>query len=196
VFTSANGVTMLLERLRHVGLDLRALGPVKLAAIGPKTAEALRQHGLEPDLVPSRYQSEDLAAVLVPAIAPGQRVLLARADRGRDVLRQELGSRCDVEQIAVYSQVDAVELDDDVLDHLRRGEIDYITLTSANIAKSLLGRLDETCLARIQTGRTRLVTISPVTSAEVKSRGLPVAAEASEATLNGVLAALAQDVAS
>ena len=44
--------------------DLRALGSVRLAAIGPKTADALRAYHLHPNLVPARYQSEDLAAAL------------------------------------------------------------------------------------------------------------------------------------
>ncbi len=167
-----------------------ALGGVRLAAIGPKTAEALRQHHLEPDLVPARYQSEDLAAALREHVRPGERVLLARADRGRELLREELAAVCMVEQIAVYSQVDAVDLDEEVLDHLRRGEIDYVTLTSANIARSLLGRLDATCRARIEAGEVRLVSISPVTSAEVGRLGLPIAAEAAEATAEGLVDAM------
>jgi uroporphyrinogen III methyltransferase/synthase len=190
VFTSANGVQMFLSRLRHVGLDLRALGSLKIAAIGPKTAEELRARGLAPDLVPPRFQSEHLAEALTAAVAPGQRVLLARADRGRDLLREELSRRAEVEQVAVYGQVDAVAIDAEILDRLRRGEIDYITLTSANIARSLLERLDEACLSRIREGQTRLVTISPVTSAAVTARGLPVAAEAAEATIDGILTAL------
>ena len=190
VFTSANGVHALLGRLPVLGRDLRALGATKLAAIGPKTAEALRSYHLEPDLVPERYQSEDLAAALKQAIAPGDRVLLARADRGRELLREELAGHCEVEQVAVYSQVDAVELDDSVLDQLRRGEVDYITLTSANITRSLLSRLDETSLAHIREGRMKLVTISPVTSAEVRLRQLPVALEAKTATMEGILEAL------
>jgi uroporphyrinogen III methyltransferase/synthase len=190
VFTSANGVQAFVGRLRAIGLDLRALGGVRLAAIGPKSAEALRACYLEPDLVPPRFQSEDLAAALRPQLQPGQRVLLARADRGRELLREELASVCDVEQIAVYSQVDAVELNEDVLGHLRRGEIDFVTLTSANIARSLLSRLDATCRSRIEVGEVRLVTISSVTSAEVLRLGLPIAAEAHEATAEGLVAAL------
>jgi len=190
VFTSANGVHAFIDRLPTLGLDLRALGGVHIAAIGPKTAEALHSFHLEPDLVPSRFQSEDLAAELRQRIHPGQRVLLARADRGRELLREELAAVCEVEQIAVYSQVDAVELDEEILDHLRRGEIDYITLTSTNISRSLLGRLDATSRARIEAGDVRLVTISPVTSAEVRQLGLPVAAEATEATAEGLVAAM------
>jgi uroporphyrinogen III methyltransferase / synthase len=190
VFTSANGVLAFIARLRTLGLDLRALGGVQLAAIGPKTADTLRLHHLEPDLVPARFQSEDLAAALRERVAAADRVLLARADRGRDVLREELQSVCEVEQIAVYSQVDALHLEEDVLDHLRRGEIDYVTLTSANVARSLLARLDATCRTRILAGEVRLVSISSVTSAEVRLQGLPIAAEAREATAEGLVEAM------
>lgn len=190
VFTSANGVLAFVARLRTLGLDLRALGGVQLAAIGPKTADTLRLHHLEPDLVPARFQSEDLAAALRERVGPTDRVLLARADRGRDLLRDELAPLCEVEQIAVYSQVDALHLEETVLDHLRRGEIDYVTLTSANIARSLLNRLDATCRARITAGEVRLISISPVTSAEVRQLGLPIAAEAREATAEGLVEAM------
>jgi uroporphyrinogen III methyltransferase/synthase len=190
VFTSANGVTAFVERLRALGLDLRALGGVRLAAIGPKTAEALRTVHLQPDLVPPRFQSEDLAEALRQHVRPGDRVLLARADRGRELLRQELAQVCEVEQVAVYSQVDAAALQASTLDHLRRGEIDFVTLTSANIARVFIERLDSTCRARIESGEVQLVTISPVTSEEVMRLGLPVAAEANEATAEGVVQAM------
>jgi uroporphyrinogen III methyltransferase/synthase len=189
VFTSANGVHALVGRLRETGRDLRALGPVRLAVIGPATAEALRQYHLEPDLVPTEYRSESLAAALQEKVR-GQRVLLARADRGREVLRQELAAVAHVEQVAVYSQVDAVDSGAEALECLRRGEIDYVTLTSANIARALLRTLDEHCRARIQANELRLVSISPVTSEAVREQGLPVAAEATEFTAAGVIAAL------
>ena len=61
VFTSANGVHALLRRLEALGRDLRDLGGVKLAAIGPKTAEALREYRLRADVVPeATYSSEGL----------------------------------------------------------------------------------------------------------------------------------------
>ncbi len=190
VFTSANGVEAFLNRLPRTGRDLRAIGSVKLAAIGPRTAEALAAYRLRADLVPSTFQSEHLAAALLEKIQPGERVLLARANRGRELLREELSRRCEVEQIAVYNQVDAIDQENPALDLLRRGELDFITLTSSNVARALLGALDETSLRRIQLGQVRLVTISPVTSAEVRSLGFPVAAEATDATAGALVDAL------
>ena len=179
-----------LGRLKHQGLDLRALGHLRLAGIGPKTAEALRQYHLEPDVIPVRFQSEDLAAAIKEHIRPGERVLLARADRGRELLLQQLAEVCEVEQIAVYAQVDAVEPTSRVLDSLRRGEINAVTLTSSNIARALIGQLDAPSRARLESGEVALVSISPVTSADVRRLGLPIAKEAKEATAAGVVEAL------
>jgi uroporphyrinogen III methyltransferase/synthase len=191
VFTSANGVQSFLGRLRETGRDLRALAHVKLAAIGPGTAEALRAFHLNADLVPSEYRSESLAAALAQ-LAAGQRILLARADRGRDVLRVELAKVAHVDQVTVYRQTDAVPPDGVVHDALRRGEIDFVTLTSANVARSVLGTLDEVGRARAHAGELRLVTISPVTTAAVSELGYPVAAEARDYTTDGLLDALVE----
>jgi uroporphyrinogen III methyltransferase/synthase len=189
VFTSANGVHTFLERLRLRGRDLRALGGLRLAAIGPSTADALRGYYLEPDVVPTEFYSEGLVAALRERVT-GQAVLLARADRGREVLREELAKVARVEQIAVYSQKDAVDAGAPALDSFRRGEIDYVTLTSANIARALLGELDAVCRSRVESGQVKLVSISPVTSAAVRELALPVAAEATEYTVAGLLDAL------
>jgi uroporphyrinogen III methyltransferase/synthase len=189
VFTSTNGVHALIRRLRQTVRDLRALGSIKLAVIGPSTAAALRGYFLEPDFMPATYNSETLAAGLIERAA-GRRVLLARADRGRDVLRQELARVATVDQVAVYSQVDRVDADPAVLDALRRGDVRYVTLTSSNIARSLAHIADDPIGARIRSGAVKLVTISGVTSEDVRALGWPVAAEAKEATTEGVVAAL------
>lgn len=189
VFTSSNGVHALMKRMQTIGFDSRLLGNVKIAVIGPSTADTLRKYYLNPDLMPAEYCSESLAAALGP-LAVGARVLLARADRGRDLLREELAKVCSVDQIAVYAQVDAIAEDAGAFDLVRRGEIDFVTLTSSNIARSFLSRLDETCRARIQAGIVQLVSISPVTSAAIEAMGMPVAAEAKVYTSAGVVAAL------
>jgi uroporphyrinogen III methyltransferase/synthase len=189
VFTSANGVDALIRRLLQTGRDLRALGGLRLAVIGPATADALRRYHLEPDLVPAVYVSEALASALKDHVA-GQRVLLARADRGREVLREQLAQVSEVEQVTVYCQLDAIEPDAEALQSLRRGEIDYVTLTSSNIARSLLRALDEESLRLIRSGGVQLVSISPVTSTAIRELGLPVAIEAREFTAEGVVQAL------
>src|SRR5207253_2529281 len=91
----------------------------------------------------------------------------------------------------VYSQRDATLTGSEpALQMLSRGEIDFVTLTSSNIARALIGALDEAARGHIAAGKTALICISPRTSAAVRELGLRVAAEASEYTTAGVLAAL------
>jgi uroporphyrinogen III methyltransferase/synthase len=194
VFTSVNGVHAFLKRLRQTGHDLRALGNLRLAAIGPSTAAALGEYYLEADLVPPEFRSESLAAALKERVV-GQRILLARADRGRELLRQDLGAVAAVDQVAVYSQVDVVDFDSTLLESLRHGEVDWVTLTSSNIARAFLSALDPATRAWVEAGEVKLASISPVTSAAIREMGLPVAAEASEYTSAGLVKALLAKVA-
>ena len=191
VFTSANGVDAVLRRLEDRGRDLRDLGRIKLAAIGPKTAAALRNYRLRADVVPAAtYSSEGLADALRPHVN-GQRVLLARANRGREFLRDELAkTAARIEQVCVYDQVDVVHPSTIVLDSLRRGEINFIPLPSSSIARGILGIFDETIRGRVERGEIRLVAISPETGKAIRELGYPVAAVADEFTEDGLIAAI------
>lgn len=188
VFTSVNGVRAFLNRFRLRGKDMRALAGLKLAAIGPATADALREFHLEADLVPSAYNSEGLVEALRPRVV-GLRVLLARADRGLELLRDELSRVASVEQIAVYRQVDERPTGP-ALTLLHTGAIDLVSCTSSNIAGGLAMVLGEEGRKHIEAGRTKLVSISPRTTAAARACGLTVAAEATDYTTEGVLEAM------
>jgi uroporphyrinogen III methyltransferase/synthase len=192
VFTSANGVHAFIRRIKTLGSDLRVLGAAKLAAIGPKTADALREYHLNPDVVPaSEFNSEGLAAALT-ASAGRQRILLARANRGRDLLQKDLSRIATVEQVTVYDQVDPASPDPAVIDALRRGEIRYVTLSSSRIAQNLLGAFDDTIRGRVERGEVKLVAISPETGKAVRALGYPVAAEAKTFTTDGLIEAVVE----
>jgi uroporphyrinogen III methyltransferase / synthase len=192
VFTSGNGVRHFLDRLGALGRDLRALGPLKLAAIGPATAEALADYRLRADLVPESFRSEALAEALAPRVT-GLRVLLARADRGRTILRDELEKVARVEQIAVYRNADADALPAAVLERIAEGSVDWITLTSSAITERLHALLPEESRRRV--GREiRLASLSPVTTATADRLGWPVAAEAGTYTWDGLVDAIVRRV--
>lgn len=193
VFTSGNGVRYFLDRLAARGRDLRALGRLKLAAIGPATAEALARVRLRADLVPDSFRSEALAAALAEHAAGG-RILLARADRGRAVLKDELERVAHVEQVPVYSNADAEALPHDVAGRLAEGSVDWITLTSSAITERLHALLPGPSHALI--GRSvRLASISPVTTATARKLGWTVAAEARAYTWDGLVQAIVDRVA-
>ncbi|MDE2507519.1 MAG: uroporphyrinogen-III C-methyltransferase [Planctomycetota bacterium] len=189
VFTSANGVRAALDRLNAIGLDLRTLGRTKIAAIGPATVEALRSYRLNADIVPpDSYRSEGLADALLERVRGG-RVLLARADRGRDVLRERLSLVAHVDQVAAYRNVDAATIPDAVVKALRAGKVDWITLTSSASARRLFDLVPDDVRPRLGTS-TKLATISPVTSATVAELGGHVAAEARTHTAPGLIEAV------
>ncbi len=184
VFSSANGVRALLDRLCTQRGDLRRLGAVKIAAIGPGTAEALERYHLRPDVLPEQFRAESLADALRSA-APGRRFLLARASRGRQVLPEQLSAAGgQVEQIVVYSSSDVPSPDPEVAALLSAGRVDWVTVTSSSIARALAAMFG-TAL-----GKSRLASISPVTSDVLRQLGYPPAAEASQYTMEGLVAAI------
>jgi uroporphyrinogen III methyltransferase/synthase len=189
VFTSVNGVRALLDRLWSIGGDSRRLTHIKLAAIGEATADALREFHLRPDIVPDSYRAEALAEALLPHVV-GKRVLWARASRGRDVLPTELrAAGATVDELVVYQNVDIEHWDADLVALLERGEVDWICLSSPSIARNLRRLLSPAALAHVGT-RIKLASISPVTSAAAREVGLPIAAEATTFTWEGLFDAI------
>jgi uroporphyrinogen III methyltransferase / synthase len=184
VFSSANGVRYLLDRLLARGADLRRLADIQLAVIGPGTAEELRRYHLKADLVPDEYRAESLAAALAPD-ARGQRFLLARASRGREVLAEELlAAGGIVEQVVVYSSRDVEPADPEVSAALAAGRIDWITVTSSAIARSLANLFGD------DLHKSKLASISPITSATLRELGHKPDAEARDFTMEGVVDAI------
>jgi uroporphyrinogen III methyltransferase/synthase len=192
VFTSANGVRFFFQRLVDRGRDVRALGHLHLAAIGTTTAEALAQFHLRADLVPDSYRSEALVEALGRQ-ASGQRILLARADRGRTLLKDELEHLANVHQVAVYHNADVERLPESVTARILDGSIDWITLTSSAIASRLHALLPEAARRHIGTN-VRIASLSPVTSETAAHLGWDVAVQAAEYTWEGLVRALTERV--
>lgn len=184
VFSSGNGVRSFLDRLFVQGHDLRVLGRSRLAAIGPGTAGELERYRLRADLQPAEFRAESLADALAP-FASGGRFLLIRASRGRDVLPQRLtAAGGQVEQVVAYSSRDVAHADPEILQRLRAGEIDWVTVTSSAIARSLVTMFRDDLL------RCRLASISPLTSATLRELGFEPSVEATQYTIPGLIAAL------
>jgi len=184
VFSSANGVRCLWERLLERKPDLRRFP--RLAAIGPGTADELARYGRQADLVPEQFRAESLAEALASEAA-GKRFLLARASRGREVLAEQLtAAGAVVEQVVVYTSTDVTETDPQTAALLRAGKIDWITVTSSAIARSLARLFGD------DLRRAKLASISPLTSSVLRELGYRPAAEAAEYTLAGLTAAIVQ----
>jgi uroporphyrinogen III methyltransferase/synthase len=185
VFSSGNGVRYLLQRILATGGDMRRLGHIKLAAIGPGTAAELARYRLRADLVPGQYRAESLAAALAGEAA-AKRFLLARTNRGRQVLPEQLAAAGGiVEQVIVYSTVEVEQPNAEIAAAMADGQIDWVTVTSSAIARSLAALFGE------DLRKTRLASISPVTSGVLRELGYEPAAEAKEYTMAGLVEAIA-----
>ncbi|MEA2253267.1 MAG: uroporphyrinogen methyltransferase / synthase [Solirubrobacteraceae bacterium] len=175
VLTSPNGVQQLLDRVR----DARALAGPTIAVIGPGTARALRERGIEPDVVPERAVGEGLVEAL--AGRTFARALVARAEEARDVVPDALaaaGTRVDV--VVLYRTV-AEPLEDDA--RAAALAADWATFTSASSVRffhEAAGTLDG----------PRLASIGPITSDALRELGHEPDLEAAEHTPEGLVAAL------
>src|SRR3954453_2419917 len=183
--TSPNGVDELFARLRDSGRDARSLAGLHVAAMGPGTARAFEAHGVTPDTVPARSVAEGLVDAL--AEVPLERVLIARAREGRDVLIDALRARCaQVDVLALYEtvpeQLDAVAVE-------AVAGADFVTFTSASTVRHLLAAAGPQAL-----DRPRLASIGPATSTELRAHGLEPDVEADPHTPDGLVAALLADL--
>ena len=192
VFTSTNAVQAVFDRLRALGLDSRALYGTRVAAIGPTTASDLEQRGIKPDFVPDRAVSEALAEGLIQQGVQGRRVLLPRADAGREVLARSLREAgAAVDDVPVYRTVAPSGLDDR-LDDILDGGIDAATFTSSSTVRNLVRLLDGG-LDRLS--GVLVACIGPVTAATAREMGLEVGLVAREHTIPGLVDALEQHFA-
>ncbi len=190
-FTSANGVDAFFDRgLAAAGLDARALGHLQVAAIGPGTATALERRGIRADLVPERFVAEALVAAFPVATSENERVLLARAEKARDVLPDGLADRgYPVDVLAVYRTVPTAP-DPGDLERVRAGKVDAVTFTASSTVTGfcdLVGGLPDP--------QPLVISIGPITSRTARDRGLRVDAEADPHTIDGVVAAVLAEVA-
>ncbi len=192
VFNSRNGVRFFLDRFFQSGRDGRDLAGICLAAVGAKTAETLTDYRLRADVVPAAFHAEGLLEALQakgrgrPA---GGRIVILRASRGRDALAPALRDAGHaVQQLVVYQNRDVRQADPQVTQQLEEGRIDWVTVTSSAIAESLIAMFGD----RLQ--RTRLVSISPITSETLRRHGFQVAAEADPHSMSGVVQAIERAV--
>lgn len=192
VFSSVNGVESFMKRLFEIGKDIRCIGNARLAAVGSTTSASLLDYGLVADVVPENFRSEALAETLADQVV-GKRVLLARADRGRDVLPRLLRSfGAEVEEVSVYRNVDIECPDNRLRKMIETDTVDWITLTSPSIARSFVARYGDS-LYQNPESKIRIASISPVTSQAAEKLGLEVNVEAEQYTLAGMIEAMIQD---
>ncbi|WP_449240274.1 uroporphyrinogen-III C-methyltransferase [Desulfoscipio gibsoniae] len=190
IFTSVNGVNYFFDALRRLNSDIRNLKGLKICAIGPQTGKALQKMALQTAYIPTEYRAEAIVEGLKDQIAPGDRVLLPRADIARKILPEAL-SRLDarVDEVTAYRTVLGNGNAEVIRNMLAEDAIDLITFTSSSTVRNFI-----TLLGTVSPGQlvknAKVACIGPITAATARELGLPVHIEADTYTINGLLQAI------
>jgi len=193
VFASATAVERTVERLGALGVPRAALAELRLAAVGPATAERLAREVREPDLVPAQATGAAMAAALAPRVR-GKRVLLPRPAEGRPELLEGLATAgAEVAAVEAYRTVPApVEAIRPLAAWIEAGEVDAVAFASPSAVKAVVGGLGErAALLR----RVPLAAIGPTTAQAVREAGFTVGAQPARHTGADLAEAIAATLA-
>ncbi len=181
VFTSANAVRAFHRSLRSYETDVRAYAGARIATVGPATARALADMGLESDLIPEDQRAEGLLDALSAAEQlRGKRFLLPRAEVARNVLPDSLrvaGGIVDV--VPVYRTVCPPMDEDSARHHVR--VTDTVTFTSPSSVRNLLAVCGDQG-HELLSNRT-LAAIGPITARAIEKANLTVDVMATRPTV-------------
>ena len=189
IFSSANAVEYVWERLWVMGQDTRHFAGATVGAIGPATAQALRERGIEPDFVPKRSVSEEVIAELSSRDWTGRLVVLPGSAIGRDALAVGLaGLGAEVRRLPAYCNVRPEDVAERARAAFAEG-IDVVTFTSSSTVRNLVdilggdrGLLDGCTIA----------CIGPITAGTANELGLSVDIIAAEHNVEGLADALVE----
>ncbi|MCX7981514.1 MAG: uroporphyrinogen-III C-methyltransferase [Syntrophales bacterium] len=185
IFTSVNGVKFFFRRLKEKRMDIRSLRGSKLAAIGPVTAYALEDIGLQVDLVPETYTSEGLLAAFRNIVSEGTPILIPRAQEGGKLLPLELtryGAL--VTEAPVYRTVSSHRKPQELLTWIEKKQVSFITFTSPSTVKHFREIMGKDFLLPPS---IKIAVIGPVTKAYAEECGLPVHIQAKPHTAQGLV---------
>jgi uroporphyrinogen III methyltransferase/synthase len=186
IFTSQNAIAILWEQLLGEGKDARALAGLKIAAVGPRTAGALLEHGITVDVIPNRFVAEGLLEMMrARDDVAGKKVLYVTAEGARDVLPQglrELGAEVTV--VEAYRSIVDGEGAEKLARAIEAGTVDLVTFTSGSAVRGYIDAVGEELALRVPAA-----SIGAQTSEVLREAGIEVKVEAKESTLDGLVAA-------
>jgi len=185
VFTSPNGVTAFFDTFFKLYDDAREIGGAKIAAIGPATAQRVKDFHLHVDLQPDEFVAEAVVREFQKQGVENLRILLARAEKARDVLPKQLSSLgAIVDEGFAYRTVAETRDDTGARRRLLEEGADLITFTSSSTVENFLA------LGLPWPKRMKVASIGPITSKTVRDHGLNVDVESRRHDIEGLTEAI------
>ncbi len=193
VFASSNAVHSVLKRCKALDLPRSLWQDIKVFAVGARTGESLRSHGLALAGSPEEYSGGDLAAMIAGADLRGQTYLFPRGDQGSEEVEEAVrAAGAETLSVVVYRTVGA---DEDTTTRLRTvvlsGGVDAVTFTSPSAIRSFCGMFNAREMETLGEGTTVCV-IGGTTEQAARTHGLTVHVRAEESTGTGLVDALAR----
>src|SRR5450432_1806767 len=174
VFTSPNGVSAFFEMFYKLYGDARDIGGARIAAIGPATAQRVRDFHLKVDLQPEEFVAESMLRELKKeGDLENLRILIARAEEARDLLPKGLEALGAIVDVAfTYKTVPETNDRTAARSRLAAEGADMITFTSSSTVENFLA------LGLPWPQGMLVASIGPITSQTARDRGLTVGVEA------------------
>jgi len=189
IFTSCNSVTIFFEALQRLEKDGRTFSSARIAAIGSETAARLGEFGIKADFVPTVFTSKELGRQLIAyANLRNKKVLLFRSELAPTELVELLKQAgAEIENVPVYTTVIEKSECGWLAERISRGQVDWLTFASPS---SVRGFFEQVSGEAVNSSGIKVASIGPVTSEELKNFGVRVDVEATEHTIDGLLAAI------
>lgn len=171
VFSSANGVRFFFHRLGEQNKSHRDLQHLKIAAVGKKTGDTLREFGLQVHLLPEDFRAEGLLRRFQEFLVAGQKILVVRPEKSRDILSAGLRElQAEVDEAVVYRNR-PVKVN---LTLLNNRKVDALTFTSPSTVKNFVAGVGLSRLKNWQKEGCKIAAIGPVTAQAIRNAQLQV----------------------
>ncbi len=189
-FSSSNAVDGFFQRLYDSSGDARELAGVRIATVGPATAQRLKHYGVRADLVPSaecNFSAVGLLTALSNSSLTGQTWVVTTTNRSRDTLPNGLRERgAEVHEARCYESQPITEISPAIRTALMSGQIQFVTITSSQIAEACFDLLAE------YRGQLQPLSLGEKISNDLTQLGWPAVAQAKQHSIQSLVESLVQ----
>ena len=189
ILTSVNGVEAFFERLLETNQYYGTLTNIMMVAVGPKTAQAIRDNHIRPNLIPEDHRAEGIVEELLKIGVAGKRILYPRAELARPLIVDSLqAAGATVIAPVAYRTILPAGHEEKIRQLFRNKEIDAVCFSSSSTFDNLYAMLGDD-LKELQ-GAVKFFSIGPLTSETIRKYGFDVDLEPSQWTLDALVAAM------
>ncbi len=162
IFTSINGVEHYYKALEKMNKDSRVFAQTKIAAIGPATAQGLKDRGIIADFVPTAYMAEGIVEGLKSYGVENKNILIIRAKEARELLPKELQkNKANVKVLTIYETVPATNDKEKMQEMIKNNEIDCISFGSSSTVTNFF---EQVPAELVKNTKVKFASIGEITS--------------------------------